>query len=106
MTYAIINSMQQVILEMFVSLLKEANEAAEKNHFDSAKTLAAECKELIDSVDENHQTELVLKHTRLVEYIGELESTKGDWLAQWYAGSASGQAIRDVNSGRCKIINL
>jgi len=86
--------------------IKESNAAAERNNFVTAKNLAMEAIQNIKKCDEEDRPALLTKVKRLVEYIEELETNKGDWLAQWYAGSAGGQSIRDVKNNRHTTIKI
>ncbi|MBF4401707.1 hypothetical protein, partial [Vibrio anguillarum] len=76
---------------LITEYLKAANEAAENNNFRTARTLHGDINDLIDSCEESEREAITLQAVRLKEYIDELEANKGDWLAQWYAGSAGGQ---------------
>ena len=94
---------------LILEYIKVSNSKAEAECFSDARELANEARALLAQATDLTQAErdeLTLKLDRHFDYIEELESNKGDWLAQWYAGTASGQALRDVKKGRTKVIKL
>ncbi|EJL6307254.1 TPA: hypothetical protein P7L52_003265 [Vibrio cholerae] len=84
-------------------LLKQAITAAESENFTAAKSIQNEIEDIANAQESE---EMKLQALELKEYIQELEQNKGDWLAQWYAGSAGGVAKRRVKNGRFVTIKL